>query len=103
MVANILPAAPPPPPPPPHLRRPKFIFFGTWVILHIKGNPKCSNMVSNADRGTINEKFIKPDFCQRSVPDPQVHLGDRVKGQNSTFQNMVMLHIKMAIAHAVTY
>ena len=27
-----------------------------------KGNRKCSNMVANADRGTINKKYIKADF-----------------------------------------
>ena len=26
------------------------------VMLHIKGNRECSNMVANADRGTINKK-----------------------------------------------
>ena len=36
--------------------------FRNIVMLHIKGNRKCSNMVANADRGTINKKHIKPDF-----------------------------------------
>ena len=49
-----------PPPPPP--RKVKIHDFRNMVILHIKGNRKCSNMVLNADRGTIIKKYIKPDF-----------------------------------------
>ena len=40
----------------------KMQLFQNNVMLHIKGNRECSNMVANADRGTINKKHIKPDF-----------------------------------------
>ena len=40
----------------------KIQLFQTIVMLHIKGNRECSNLVANADRGTINKKHIKPDF-----------------------------------------
>ena len=63
MVANISPADPPPPPPPgPEGPKVKIKLFKNIVMLHIKGNRECSNMVANADRGTINKKHIKPDF-----------------------------------------
>ena len=40
----------------------KIELFQNIVMLHIKGNRECSNMIANADRDTINEKLIKPDF-----------------------------------------
>ena len=40
----------------------KIKLFQNIVMLHIKLNRECSNMVANADRGTINKKHIKPDF-----------------------------------------
>ena len=40
----------------------KIKLFQNIVMLHIKGNCECSNMVANADRGAINKKHIKPDF-----------------------------------------
>ena len=40
----------------------KIKLFQNIVMLHIKGNRECSNMVANADRGTINKKHIKSDF-----------------------------------------
>ena len=41
-------------------------------MLHIKGNLEiqCSNMVENADRGTINKKHIKPDFWSKACASP---------------------------------
>ena len=58
-VANISPADP--------LQGPggqkvKIKLLHNTVMLHIKGNRECSNMVANADIGTINKKHIKPDF-----------------------------------------
>ena len=64
-------------------------------MLNMKGNHECSNMVANADRGTINKKHINLTFDRRPVPDPWVDLGGRVKGTIEFFQNMVMLHIKL--------
>ena len=89
----------------PPLRRPKFIFFGTWVILHIKGNRKCSNAIWYQMQTEVQliRNLLNLTFDQRSVPDPWVHLGDGSKAKIQLFQNMVMLHIKMAIAHAATY
>ena len=40
----------------------KIKLYQNIAMLHIKGNCECSNMVANADRGTINKKHIKPDF-----------------------------------------
>ena len=48
--------------PPRALQKIKIKLFQNIVMLHIKGNRECSNMVANADRGTINKKHIKPDF-----------------------------------------
>ena len=61
MVANISPADPPPCLGP-WGQKFKIKLFQNIVMLHIKLNPECSNMVANADRGTINKKHIKPDF-----------------------------------------
>ena len=58
MVAIIFPADPQGP----GGQKVKMNFFQNIVMLHIKGNRECSNMVANADRGTINKKHIKPDF-----------------------------------------
>ena len=58
MVANISPTNPPGP----WGQKVKIKLFQDIVMLHIKGNRECSNMVANADRGTINKKRIKPDF-----------------------------------------
>ena len=55
MVANISPQGP-------GCQKVKIKLFQNIVMLHIKGNLECSNMVANADRGTINKKHIKPDF-----------------------------------------
>ena len=52
----------PPPPQGPGGQKVKIKLFQNIVMLHIKGNRECSNMVANADRGTINKKHIKPDF-----------------------------------------
>ena len=70
-VATILPKAPTPHPPPPPRgpSRSKFN-FQNMVMLHIKGNHECSNMVSNTVRGKINKKHIKRDFYRRPVPNP---------------------------------
>ena len=46
----------------PGVQKVKLKLFQNIVMLHIKGNRECSNMVANADRGTINKKHIKPDF-----------------------------------------
>ena len=81
MVANILPAEPAPPP-----RHKRKVSKGLNLNLsehghdanQIKGNHKCSNMVAN----------ILP-------VDPPPTLGMGLIGQNSIFQNMVMLHIKL--------
>ena len=51
-----------PPPQGPGGQKVKIKLFQNIVMLHIKGNRECSNMVANADRGTINKKHIKPDF-----------------------------------------
>ena len=51
MVANISPADPPRAL---GVKRLKLNFFQNIVMLHIKENRACSNMVANADRGTIN-------------------------------------------------
>ena len=48
------------------------------VAYQIKGNHKCNNMVAN--------------ILPQTPPTPNPW--DRTKGQNSTFQNMVMLHTK---------
>ena len=59
----------------------------SMVMLHIKANDACNNMVAN----------ILP--ADPSSPDP----GDRVKGSKLNFQNMVMLHIKLnGIANATS-
>ena len=60
MVANISPADPPPQGP--GVKRLKLNFFITFLMLHFKRNRECSNMVANADRGTINKKHMKPVF-----------------------------------------
>ena len=78
MVANISPADAPGP----WGSKVKIKLFQNIVILHIKGNRECSNMVANADRGTINRKHISNlTFDQRPVSDPWVDLGDGVKGR----------------------
>ena len=65
------------------------------VMLHIKGNHECSNMVSHADRGKIKKKHILRDFYQRPVPDPLGGLeGWGQKIEIELFQIMVMLNIK---------
>ena len=69
----------PPPPQGPRGQKVKIKLFQNIVMLHIKGNRECSNMVANADRGTINKKHVKPDFDQRPVSDPWVDLGGGVK------------------------
>ena len=58
MVANIFPADPPGP----WGQKVKIQLFENIVMLHIKGNRECSNMVANADRGIINKKHVRPDF-----------------------------------------
>ena len=74
-------------------------------MLHIKGNRECSNMVANADRGTINLKHIsKQTFDGRPVSGPWTDLGGGVKGKIKLFQNIVMLHIKLkGITDAATW
>ena len=57
MVANISPADPPGS----WGQKVKIKLFQNIVMLHTKGNRECSNMVANADRGTINKKHIKPE------------------------------------------
>ena len=52
----------PPPPQSPGGQKVEIKLFQNIVMLHIKGNREYSNMVANADRGTINKKHIKPDF-----------------------------------------
>ena len=61
MVANISPADPPPPQDP-WGQKVKIKLFLNIGMLHIKGNRECSNMVANAERGTINKKHVKPDL-----------------------------------------
>ena len=51
-----------PPPQSPGGQKVEIKLFQNIVMLHIKGNREYSNMVANADRGTINKKHIKPDF-----------------------------------------
>ena len=46
----------------PGVQKFKIKLFQNIIMLHIKGNRECSNMVANADRGTINKKHIKTDF-----------------------------------------
>ena len=82
-------------PPGPGSQKVKIKLFQNIVVVRIKGNRECSNMVANADRGTINKKHIKPYFDQRPVSDPWVDLGGGVKGKIKLFQNMVMLHTKL--------
>ena len=83
---------PPHPPPPPQtpqgpgVKRLKIKLFQNIVMLHIKGNRECSNMVANADRGTINRKHIKPDIDRRPVSDPLVDLGGGVKVKLNFFR-----------------
>ena len=95
-VATILPKANPAPPAPGS--KSKFN-FQNMVMLHIKGNHECSNMVSNADRGKINKKHIKRNFYQRPVPYSLMGLegrgqrGQKIKIQ--LFQIMVLLNIKL--------
>ena len=48
----------------------KIKLFQNIVMLHIKGYRECSNMVANADRGTINKKHIKPDFWSKACVRP---------------------------------
>ena len=60
--SKYFPRRPPPPPRGPGGQKVKIKLFQNIVMLHIKGNRECSNMVANADRGTINKKHIKPDF-----------------------------------------
>ena len=52
----------PPPPQGPGGQKVEIKLFQNIVMLHIKRNRECSNMVANADRGTINKNHIKPDF-----------------------------------------
>ena len=93
MVANISPADPPPPQGPGG-QKVKIKLFQNVVMLHIKGNRECSNMVANADRGTIIRNISNLTFDRRPVCDPWMDLGGGVKGKIKLFQNMVMLHIK---------
>ena len=65
--SKYLPAAPPPSPQP-SPQKVKIQLFQNMVMLHIKGNRECSNMVATADRGTINMKHIKRDFWPVSDP-----------------------------------
>ena len=67
MVANISPADPLPGP---LGQKVKLKLFQNIVMLHIKGNRECSNMVANADRGTINKKHIKSDFLSNACVQP---------------------------------
>ena len=61
MVANIFLAEHPPPLPGLGVKRLN-LNFSEHDHAAFKGNRKCSNMVANADRGTINKKYIKTDF-----------------------------------------
>ena len=58
MAANISPADPQGP----GGQKVEIKLLQNIAMLNIKGNRECSNMVANADRGTINKKHIKPDF-----------------------------------------
>ena len=48
-------------------------------------NRECSNMVANADRGTINKKHIKPDFWSKACVRPLGGLRGWGQRQNETF------------------
>ena len=61
---------PPPPPPDPGGQKVKIQLFQNMVMLHIKMNRECSNMVATADRGTINMKHIKRDFGSKTCAGP---------------------------------
>ena len=50
------------PPQGPWGQKVKIKLFQNIGMLHIKGNRECSNMVANAERGTINKKHVKPDL-----------------------------------------
>ena len=82
------------PPQGPWGQKVKIKLFQNVVMLHIKGNRECSNMVANADRGTIIRNISNLTFDRRPVSDPWVDLGGGVKGKIKLFQNMVMLHTK---------
>ena len=58
MLANNLPAAPPPF----SHQKVKIKLFKNMVMLNIKGNRECSNIVATADRGITNMKHNKRDF-----------------------------------------
>ena len=70
------------PPQGPGGQKVKIKLFQNIVMLHIKGNRECSNMVANSDRETIDKKHIKLTFDRRPVSNPWVALGGGVKGKN---------------------
>ena len=83
MVANVL-LADPSPDPGIGVKRSKFNFFRTSVTYQIEWSHNCSNMVAN----------ILP-----AGPSPPLS-----KGQNSTFSEHGMLHIKFkGVTHAATW
>ena len=48
----------------------KIQLFQNMVMLHTKGNSECSNMVTTADRGTLNMKHIKRGFRSKVCAHP---------------------------------
>ena len=63
MVANISPTDPPSP----ALGVKRLNYkFSEHDHAALKENRKCSNMVANADRGTIKKKYIKADFWSKA-------------------------------------
>ena len=74
-------------PPPPTLGRNSTFSDHGHVAYQIKENQECSNMVANIAR-------------RPPPPDP----GDGISRSNSTFSDMVMLHIKLKrITNAATW
>ena len=90
----------------------KIQLFQNMVVLHIKGNRECSNMVGKDLGGGVKMSIFFSEHGHvvyqidpRPVPDP---LGG-LKGWDQMvkiqfFQNMVMLHIKLkGITDAATW
>ena len=97
-VATILPKAPTPPPTQTPGSRSKFN-FQNMVMLHMKGNHECSNIVSNADRGKIRN-LSNVIFIKGLCPTLWVDLRGGVKRLKfNFFQIMVMLNIKLKRNH----